>query len=36
MNVPIYNGSPSWSAGLTPFGFDDSEDDFKTDPVKVA
>ncbi len=36
MNVPIYNGSPSWSAGLTPFGFYDSEPDFQTDAVKVA
>jgi hypothetical protein len=36
MNVPIYNGSPSWSAGLTPFGFYDSELDFQTDAVKVA
>jgi hypothetical protein len=36
MNVPIYNGSPSWSAGLTPFGFYDGEDAFQTDAVKVA
>ena len=36
MNVPIYNGSPSWSAGLTPFGFYDSETDFQIDAVKVA
>lgn len=36
MNVPIYNGSPSWSADLTPFGFYDSEPDFQTDAVKVA
>lgn len=36
MNVPIYNGNPSWSAGLTPFGFYDSEPDFQTDAVKVA
>jgi hypothetical protein len=35
-NIPIYNGSPSWSAGLTPFGFYDSESEFQTDAVKVA
>jgi len=36
MNIPIYNGSPVWSSGLTPFGFYDSESQFQTDAVKVA
>jgi len=36
MNIPIYNGSPVWSTGLTPFGFYDSELEFQTDAVKVA
>jgi len=36
MNIPIYNGSPVWSTGLTPFGFYDSEPEFQTDAVKVA
>ncbi len=36
MNIPIYNGSPVWSSGLTPFGFYDSEPQFQTDAVKVA
>ena len=35
-NIPIYDGSPSWSAGLTPFGFYDNETQFQTDAVKVA
>ena len=35
-NIPIYDGSPSWTAGLTPFGFYDSEPQFQTDAVKVA
>ena len=36
MNIPIYNGSPVWSTGLTPFGFYDSEPEFQADAVKVA
>tara|TARA_R110000803_G_scaffold15045_4_gene41828 strand:+ start:2601 stop:3740 length:1140 start_codon:yes stop_codon:yes gene_type:complete len=35
-NIPIYDGSPSWATGLTPFGFYDSEPQFQTDAVKVA
>jgi hypothetical protein len=35
-NIPIYDGSPVWSSGLTPFGFYDSEPQFQTDAVKVA
>ena len=35
-NIPIYDGSPSWASGLTPFGFYDSESEFQTDAVKVA
>ena len=35
-NIPIYNGSPSWATGLTPFGFYDNDPDFPTDAVKVA
>lgn len=35
-NIPIYNGSPSWATGLTPFGFYDNDSDFPTDAVKVA
>ena len=27
-NIPIYNGSPSWATGLTPFGFYDNDPDF--------
>ena len=35
-NIPIYDGSPSFSSGMTPFGFYDSDTDFQTDAVKVA
>jgi len=35
-NIPIYDGNPTWTAGSTPFGFYDNEDQFKTDAVKVA
>jgi len=35
-NIPIYNGNPIWSEGLTPFGFYDNEEQFQTDAVKVA
>lgn len=35
-NIPIYNGNPTWSTGLTPFGFYDNETQFQTDAVKVA
>ncbi len=35
-NNPIYDGSPSWASGLTPFGFYDNESQFQIDAVKVA
>ena len=35
-NIPIYDGNPTWNAGLTPFGFYDDEAQFQTDAVKVA
>ncbi len=35
-NIPIYDGSPTWAANLTPFGFYDNDTDFQTDAVKVA
>jgi len=35
-NIPIYDGSPSWTSGLTPFGFYDNESQFQIDAVKVA
>jgi hypothetical protein len=35
-NIPIYDGSPTWAAGLTPFGFYDNDIEFQTDAVKVA
>lgn len=35
-NIPIWPGSSSFSAGLTPFGFYDSDTDFQTDAVGVA
>ena len=35
-NIPIYNGTPVWNTGLTPFGFYDNEAQFQTDAVKVA
>lgn len=36
MNIPIYPGSSSFSAGKTPFGFYDNEAQFQTDADKVA
>ena len=35
-NIPIYDGSPTFAAGMTPFGFYDSDTDFTTDSVKVT
>ena len=35
-NIPIYDGNPTFSSGMTPFGFYDSDTDFTTDSVKVA
>lgn len=35
-NIPIYDGSPTWASGLTPFGFYDADTQFQTDAVKVA
>ena len=36
MNIPIWTGTSSFSAGQTPFGFYDSQLDFQTDSDKVA
>ena len=33
-NIPIWPGSSSFSAGLTPFGFYDNDADFQTDAVE--
>lgn len=35
-NVSIWNGSATFVAGMTPFGFYDGDDDFVTDAVKVS
>ena len=36
-NIPIYDGSPTFTSGsMTPFGFYDGDSDFQTDSVKVA
>ena len=35
-NIPIWPGSSSFDAGLTPFSFYDSDSDFQTDAVNVA
>ena len=35
-NIPIYDGNPTFSSGMTPFGFYDSDTDFTTDAVKVS
>ena len=35
-NIPIWPGSSSFSAGLTPFGFYDNDADFQTDAVGVS
>lgn len=35
-NVTIWNGTATFSAGDTPFGFYDSDSDFQADAVKVA
>ena len=35
-NIPIWPGSSSFDAGLTPFSFYDSDTDFQTDAVNVA
>tara|TARA_B100000927_G_scaffold282275_1_gene268716 strand:+ start:182 stop:1330 length:1149 start_codon:yes stop_codon:yes gene_type:complete len=36
MNIPIWPGSSSFSAGSTPFGFYDDQTDFQADADKVA
>jgi hypothetical protein len=36
MNVPIYDGNPSWDSAAVPFGFYNSDSDFQSDSVKVA
>jgi len=35
-NIPIWNGSATFSSGNTPFGFYDTDQEFQTDAVKVA
>lgn len=35
-NITIWNGSATFSAGMTPFGFYDSDTEFQNDAVKVA
>jgi hypothetical protein len=35
-NIPIYDGSPTWTSATVPFGFYSSDTDFQTDAVKVA
>lgn len=35
-NIPIWNGSATFSSGDTPFGFYDTDQEFQTDAVKVA
>jgi hypothetical protein len=35
-NINIWNGNATFSSGMTPFGFYDSDTDFQTDAVKVA
>jgi len=35
-NIPIYNGSPVWSANLVPFGFYSNDFQFQQDAVKVT
>jgi hypothetical protein len=36
VNIPIYQGSSSFSPGLTPFGFYDNDYQFQTDADKVS
>lgn len=36
MNIPIYDGNPTWDPDLVPFGFYNSQPDFTEDAVKVA
>jgi hypothetical protein len=36
MNIPIWSGTSSFSAGQTPFGFYDNDSQFPTDANKVA
>ena len=35
-NIPIWDGSATFSSGDTPFGFYDTDQEFQTDAVKVA
>lgn len=35
-NISIWNGNATFSSGMTPFGFYDSDTDFQADAVKVA
>ena len=34
MNIPIWTGVSTFTAGQTPFGFYDSQTDFATDAIK--
>jgi len=36
MNIPIYDGKPTWNANALPFGFYNQFHDFQVDCVKVA
>ena len=36
MNIPIYDGNPTWNPDAVPFGFYNSQADFTSDAVKVA
>jgi|TARA_R110000803_G_scaffold82088_2_gene148080 hypothetical protein len=36
MNIPIYDGRPTWNANALPFGFYNQYHDFQVDCVKVA
>ena len=35
-NIQTWNGTATFSAGMTPFGFYDSDTEFQTDIIKVA
>jgi len=36
MNIPIYDGNPTWNPDAVPFGFYNSQADFTSDAIKVA
>lgn len=35
-NIQTWNGTATFSAGMTPFGFYDNDSEFQTDIIKVA